>query len=115
MVLPYIGEQMKKILLATMMFILMASPAYAMTHKQKQEQQRRRHEHLHQLHKENKVLQKWMATSEKNCSHFHGREFHECYISSMKDLHAKSNVKLSPETEELFRNATKPPRHTSID
>jgi len=103
---------MKKILIV-IMFTLTMSPAYAMTHKQKQEQQRRRHEYLHQLHKENKILQRWMTTSEKNCSQFHGKEFHECYISSMKDLHTKSNVKFSPETEKEFRGAITPPRHTN--
>lgn len=105
---------MKKITLFVA-FMLATSPAFALTHKQKQEQIRHRHEHLHQLHKENKILQKWMSASEKNCVQYHGNDFHNCYIRSMKVYRAKSDIKFSPETEKAYRSAIKPPKHTIID
>lgn len=100
---------MKKVIVA-LMLVLATSPAYAMTHKQKQEQQRLRHQHQHQLHKENKIMRKWMDISEKNCKGYQGAEFHSCYIDSMKDIRAKSNISLSPESEQTFKTLVKPSR-----
>lgn len=106
---------MNKVALSMILLIFASSSAHALTTKQKREQQHLRHEHMHKLHQENKILNKWMATSEKNCSKFQGNEFHICYIKSMNELHEKSNIKLSSETEKMFKGATKPPRNTLID
>jgi len=92
------------------MLVIATSPAYSMTHKEKQEQQHKRHQHLHMLHKENKILNKWMEASEKNCKSYRGDEFHACYIRSMKENRSKSNVTLSPESEKTFNTVTKTSR-----
>lgn len=97
---------MKKILSA-MILVMATSPAYAMSHKQRIYQ--------HRLHKENKILQRWMMQSEKNCTSYRNQEFYMCYVKSLSEIHAKSRIKFLPETEKHFRVAIKPPRNTIID
>jgi Ni/Co efflux regulator RcnB len=103
---------MKKIILFIVM-VIATSPVYALT--QKQEQKKHKREHMHQLHKENKILQRWMAESEKKCDQYHKQEFHSCYINSMKDMHINSKIQFSTETEEAFEKATRSSQNTSID
>ena len=93
--------------------VMVTVPAYAMT--QKQEQRHRRHEHMHKVHKETLILRKWMAASEKNCIQSRGKDFHECYIQSIKNFRTKNKIKFSPETEKAYRGAITPPRHAPID
>jgi hypothetical protein len=101
---------MKKILLF-LIFVIISSPVFALSHKQRREHIRHVHAHWRMLHRENKILRSWMKKSEIRCHNFQGIDFHYCYIHSMKEIHARSKIRFSSETEKMFRNAIKPPKH----
>lgn len=79
---------------------LASSPALASKNSE-------RHKHVQLLHKEHKVVQKWMDKAEVDCAHFHGDEFDVCYKSSIKDQRAAYHQPLSPETEHTIHEITK--------
>ena len=63
-----------------------------------------RHKHMRELHKEHKIVAKWMTKAESDCAH--DADFHSCYVKSIKDQRA-SHPKFSPETEKMLNNLTK--------
>jgi hypothetical protein len=91
-----------KLIILALTLVVASTPTYALTHEQKKARAQH-HAHLHELHRENKILQMWMATSERSCTQYTGPDFRSCYISTLKSLRDKNpNVKFSPETQDTF-------------
>ena len=94
---------MKAIVLGLILAIASSSALAHETKKQRYE----RHKHVQLLHREHKIVQRWMDKAEVDCAHFHGDEFDVCYKSSIRDQRAAYHQPLSPETEHTIHEITK--------
>jgi hypothetical protein len=91
-----------KLIILALALVVASTPAFALTQEQKKARAQYR-AHIHELHRENKVLQMWMTTSERSCAQYAGTDFRSCYVSTLKSLRDKNpNVKFSPETQDTF-------------